>query len=228
MRQKNILIVEDDFLNRRLVKKALSENGYNVLEAKNANETLNVLENNQVDFIILDINLGKDEVNGISIGRTITDKYSIPFIYLTAYENTEIISEAIMTQPYSYLTKPFKNVDLITTIELAARKSSLTDNDKKITVKDGDYNVQIVISDINYIESKGNYLLFHTDDKTYTSRCTIKNIIEVLPESDFARVHRAYIVNKRKIERFTSKTILIKNCQIPVSKGLPHHLINSI
>ena len=219
MNSKVILIVEDDFLNRRLTKKILQENSYQVLEAKNAGEALAILNKEWVDLIILDINLGEGEMDGISLGSHIQNKQKVPFIYLTAYENTNIISEAVATSPYSYLTKPFKNSDLIASIELALIKSSKEDKPKpSIFVKDGEYKVELLVEDINFINSEGNYLLFYTNDKTFKSRATISQILELLPPSKFIQIHRAFIVNKDKIEKYNTKNVVIKNTIIPLSK----------
>jgi len=216
--EKTILLVEDNFLNQRLCKKALAENGYTVLEAKNAKEALEILRKEPVTLVILDINLGENEQNGILLGQQIKEKYSIPFIYLTAYENTEMIGQAVSTSPYSYITKPFKNSDLIASVEIAIRQSQ---NDKKykpeILVKDGEFNILLPVDEINYIESDGNYLLFHTDNKIYKTRSTIKKILEDLSENAFVQTHRAYIVNRNKIVKFSSKNIMIGETAIPVS-----------
>lgn len=219
-KEKTILLVEDDFLNRRLSKKTLVENGYIVLEAKNAKETIEILQKEEVHVAVLDINLGENEQNGITLGQQIKDQYSIPFIYLTAYENPEIINEAILTSPYSYLTKPFKNIDLITSVEIAIKQSTLkTKQSPKILVKDQDYNVELSTDEINFIESDGNYILFHTDNKIYKTRSTIKKIMETLNNSVFIQVHRAYVVNKVKIQKFNSKSLVVKDAVIPVSKN---------
>ncbi|MCA0230443.1 MAG: response regulator transcription factor [Bacteroidetes bacterium] len=219
MNSKVILIVEDDFLNRRLTKKILQENCYQVLEAKNADEALAILNKELVDLAVLDINLGDGEMDGISLGNLIQNKQKVPFIYLTAYENAIIISEAIATSPYSYLTKPFKNSDLIASIELALIKSSKEDKPKPtILVKDGEYKVELPLEDINFINSEGNYLLFYTNEKTFKSRATISQILEVLPPSKFIQIHRAFIVNKDKIEKYNAKNVVIKNTIIPLSK----------
>lgn len=229
MENRTILVVEDDFLNRRLIKKALIENTCKVVEAKNAKETFDILSKHEIDLIILDINIGEDSQDGISIGEQIKAKYNLPFIYLTAYENNEIISKAITTTPYSYLTKPFKNSDLIASVQLAIWQSG---NNKKykpsIVVKDEDYNIQLPISEIDFIESEGNYLLFHADKKVYKSRSTIKQILEILPKNNFIQIHRAYIVNKFKIEKFTIKNVVINGRQIPVSKNYFEFLNNFI
>lgn len=214
---KTILLVEDNFLNRRLCKKALVENGYTVLEAKNAKEALELLKKEQVTLAILDIKIGENEQEGISLGQQIKEKFPVPFIYLTAYENSEIIGQAVSTSPYSYLTKPFKNVDLITSIGLAIRQSA-EKHVLKISVKEEDYNVKLPVNEIIYIESDGNYLLFHTDKKVYKNRSTIKQLMETLPQSIFIQVHRAYVVNKTKIEKSDSKSLVVNNMVIPISK----------
>jgi DNA-binding LytR/AlgR family response regulator len=215
--KKIILLVEDDFLNRRLSKKALTGNNYEVIEAKNARQALDALKKENIDLVILDIHLGEKEQDGISLGKQINDKYSVPLIYLTAYENAGIIGKAVATNPSSYLTKPFKIVDLITSVEIAIRQSGKK-HVPKLMVKDGEYQVELAVDEINYIESDGNYLLFHTDKKAYKSRSTIKQILEELCGNTFVQVHRAYVVNKTKIEKFNLKSLVISNTEIPISK----------
>lgn len=217
---KTILLVEDNFLNRRLSKKVLTENGYAVLEAKNAAEALDILKKEPITLIILDINLGEDEQDGISLGQIIKGRFSVPFLYLTAYDNADIIGKAVTTSPYSYITKPFKNSDLIASVEIAIRKSA---NEPKhqpaIMLKDGNYNIRISVENINYIESDGNYLLFHTDEKVYKNRCTIKKMLEELSGSVFVQTHRAYIVNRNKIKKFNSRSVMVGETAIPVSEN---------
>ncbi len=218
MSTKTILLVEDDFLNRRLTKKVLLENNCRVVEAKNAKEALGILNTETITCAILDIHLGEEEQNGISLGKQISEKFSVPFIYLTAYENPEIIGQAVATSPYSYLTKPFKNSDLIASIEIAIRKfQSKEQQPPTIIVKDEEYHLELLLDKINYIESDRNYLLIHTDEKTYKTRSTIKKIMEELPNAIFVQTHRAYIVNKNKVEKYTAKSVLIRDIEVPVS-----------
>lgn len=218
MQHKNvILLVEDDFLNRRITRKILQENNYNTLEAKNAKEALEILKKEHIDLVILDIHLGEDEQDGISLGQQINTEIQLPFIYLTAYENPEIIGMAIATTPYSYVTKPFKSIDLINAIEIAIRQSGRK-NMQKIKVKDEEFQIDLMVEEINYILSEGNYLLFYTDTKTYKLRSTIKQILTELSSDQFIQVHRAYIINKLKIEKYNRKSLYIKNVEIPISK----------
>jgi AmiR/NasT family two-component response regulator len=59
-------------------------------------------------------------------------------VFLTAYDTADIVQKAINTSPQSYITKPFKNVDLITAVELAIRQfANLEKRKPSVLVKDG-------------------------------------------------------------------------------------------
>lgn len=224
---KTILLVEDDFLNRRLSKNPFGKRLFR-FGSKNAKETLEILKR------IVRYDYSRHPSWRRRAGRhqhraAYKDKYSIPFIYLTAYENPEIIGKAVATKPYSYLTKPFKNVDLITAVEIAFSQSAgLAKYISTILVKSDDYNVELPIDEIDYIESDGNYLLFYTNEKVFKSRSTIKQVLEELPSSRFVQTHRAYVINKVKIEKFNKKSLVIKNTEIPISKNFLDGIYNNI
>lgn len=117
--EKKILLVEDDYLNRRLTKKILSEDGYEVFEAKNASIALEILLQKNIDLVVLDIDLGKGEQDGISLGNVLREQFNIPFIYLSAYENLQVLQAAWNTSPAAFLTKPFNSNNLITALRVA-------------------------------------------------------------------------------------------------------------
>lgn len=218
MKHKKILLIEDDFLNRRVTKKILLEKEYLVSECKNVSEAIEALKCETVDLAIIDINLGDEEQGGVSLGHYIKDNYDLPFIYLTAYDNDEIIKNAIATVPSSYLTKPFKSIDLITSVEIALRQYTKKVSQHFVTVKDGEYNVELLAEDIDYIESEGNYLMLFAGNKTYKCRSTMKEIMDKLPGNMFLQTHRAFAVNKSKVEKFSLKSLVVKDKTIPISK----------
>lgn len=220
MNSKTVLLVEDDFLNRRLSKKVLVENNYRVLEAKNAKEALSLLDKEAIDFIILDINLGEQERDGISLGQEIKDTYSIPFAYLTAYEHMAVMTKAVATAPCSYISKPFKHTDLIAAVELGMRQFAPPPKRKAtLVVREGDFYTELVIEEICHIESDKNYLQFYTPDKVFKTRNTIKQIMQQLPPADFVQTHRAFIVNINRIERFSLKSLVVNGYEIPISRN---------
>ncbi|MBS1740298.1 MAG: response regulator, partial [Bacteroidetes bacterium] len=149
MEEQTILLVEDDFLNRRLCRKVLVDNAYRVLEAKNATEAKSILNKEKIELAILDINLGEGERSGITIGQELAKQYGVPFLYLTAYDSPEIINRAIATTPYAYVTKPFKNTDLLTSVALAIRQGVKPNREiLSIVVKDGEFNVDLPLADM--------------------------------------------------------------------------------
>ncbi len=105
-------------------------------------------------------------------------------------------------------------------LEIAIKQSAELPKRKPfIHVKDGEYTVELSVDKINFIESEGNYLIFYTNDKTYKLRSTIKNIMSELSTNTFVQTHRAYIVNKNKIEKFNNKSLIIKDTVIPISEN---------
>ena len=218
MTQKTILLVEDDFLNRRLTKKILLKSGYQVLESKNADEAIDIISLENIDLAILDINLGNHTEEGIELGQQIKDNYAIPFIYLTAYANIPTLTQATATKPYSYLTKPFKDIDLIAAIEIATRQAKPI-QEKLISclnLKYQDHFIALPLNEIDYIESKGNYLLCHSENKVYKYRSTVT----------FIQTHRGFLVNKDKIEKYNAKNVLINQRSIAISRHYKKNLFS--
>ncbi len=82
---KTILYVEDNLDNRTLVRRLLQASGYNVLEAANAAEALDLLNTHRPDLILMDINM--PDIDGYTLTRTIkTQEHlrSVPIVALTA------------------------------------------------------------------------------------------------------------------------------------------------
>jgi DNA-binding LytR/AlgR family response regulator len=226
MKAITILLIEDDYLNRRLTRKILAEQGFRILEAANYNEAIPILEKEFVDLLILDINLGENNLDGITIGQILKEKFAIPFIYLTAYETQDIINKAITTKPISYLTKPLKPADLLASIMMTLNKSEeIKQKDVHIIVKEDEYYLKIPIDQIDFFESEGNYLLVHSNFKVFKYRSTLLQVLGFLPGEIFLQTHRAFVVNIEKIEMFNTKHLIIKNKTIPISKNFLNKLI---
>lgn len=220
----NILLVEDEFMTRRLLKKKLAEIGHNVVaEAGNTDEALGILDTEHVDLAILDINLGKNDKDGIWLGEYIRFNKQIPFIYLSAYQTTDIVNRAIDTKPYSYLTKPFTDFSLSTTLAIAAQQFEEEKTQEPVAhlvVKDGKMLKQILLSDILFFESEGNYLVLNTINKEqFRYRVTIKTVLKSLPNNTFLQTHRAFIVNKKFVTGFDANVVKLKDREVPISKG---------
>lgn len=120
MSKFSILIVEDEPLIARDLETALNTLEYTVCGiAYNPTMALDKLASCQADLVILDVHLGANQSDGISIGQIIHDKYHLPFIYLTSFTDRATLDRAKQTCPMAYLVKPFEEEELFRTIEIA-------------------------------------------------------------------------------------------------------------
>ena len=122
MSDKRILIVEDDAIVAMTIEDSLHEMGYSVVgPAANAEDAIRIAGDEKPDLILMDIRI-QGERDGIEAASEITRSYNIPVIYLTAYSDDETIRRAAKTQPYGFLTKPFRQKEMYSTIEIALYK----------------------------------------------------------------------------------------------------------
>jgi DNA-binding NarL/FixJ family response regulator len=119
MEKKRILIVDDEIIIADDLSNTLTKLGYEVLEpALNYNEAIRAFDEQPVDLVILDINLGTKKT-GIDVANYIKNHSNTPFIYLTSFSDTRTLELAKTTMPYAYLVKPYEAVDVMTAIEIA-------------------------------------------------------------------------------------------------------------
>jgi DNA-binding NtrC family response regulator len=116
---KKILIVEDEFVVANALRITLVQAGYTVTGiASSADDADEQLLTEKPDFVILDIQLGGKR-SGIDLARKLNDDH-IAFIYLSANSSQKILEEAKATDPYGFLIKPFREQDLLVTLDIAA------------------------------------------------------------------------------------------------------------
>lgn len=102
---KNILVVDDDAINRKLLTAVLKNKGYNIIEANNGVEALSAIESNNIDLILLDVLM--PVMNGIEFLQNIKAKpqyMNIPIIVLTTDDTKK--SEVINLGANDFITKP--------------------------------------------------------------------------------------------------------------------------
>ena len=118
MKPYKILIIEDEIIVATDMKAILDDAGYDVFGiATNIKEVDNCVAKMLPDLILCDINLQND-TSGISIISEINKKYSIPFMYVSAYSDMEIVLKAGKTNPAGYITKPFSEKQLIAAVSV--------------------------------------------------------------------------------------------------------------
>jgi len=227
MSKTNILIVEDESIVAKDIQHSLKKLGYNVTNICNSGEdAIKEAANNKPDLVLMDIML-KGDMSGIDAAGQIRETLSIPVIFLTAYADEATLSKAKVTEPYGYIIKPFKEIDLHTSIEMAIYKHekesdvrkerdflfSLVENkDSKdiLFVKSNSRLVKVNTSDIFFIEALKDYVVINTNNARYTIHSTMKDIEKKLPHSDFVRVHRSFIVRIDKIIAIEQPNLILE------------------
>jgi len=110
--QKSILIVEDEVMLSAWLKMQLEDEGFLVCGCiTTGEEAIEFVKKTKPDVILMDINLVGD-IDGIEAAEMITEKSKIPIIFMTGYEEPEVVERAQKTKPVAYLTKPVEIWDL--------------------------------------------------------------------------------------------------------------------
>src|SRR6201994_678032 len=113
-----ILIVEDELLVARELRKTLERHGFKILGmARTFEKALMIMEESRPSLVLLDIFL-KGNLTGIDLAKALNEK-GIPFIYISANSNQQVLEVAKTTDPYGFIVKPFREKDLLVTIEIA-------------------------------------------------------------------------------------------------------------
>ena len=248
MAKTNVLVVEDESIVSKDIQYSLKKLGYNVVGAASTGEkAFELAMSTKPDIILMDIML-KGEINGIQTAERVKKELHIPVIYLTAYADEATLAKAKVTEPYGYIIKPFKEVDLHTSIEMALYKFSkekevlqerdllysLIENKDQTTefifVKSKSRLVKINTKDIYFVEALKDYVAINTLDSRYTIHSTMKDIVKKLPQDQFIRVHRSYIVRVDKISAIEYPNLQLENSKktIPIGGSFREDLIKRL
>jgi len=182
-------------------------------------EALAFLKANQPDFIFLDINM--PDLDGLELSRLLNN---IPVIFTTAYPKYAL--ESYEVNAIDYLLKPIafprflqaiEKVKALKEIKAGNPNRSAADDAAAIFVKSGTKTFRVLIDEIDYLETQGNNMIFHTKNAKIASRLTVNALFEILPINRFLRIHKSFIVPKDKISIIESHQITtLANSKLPI------------
>ena len=135
MKNCKILVIDDESRMRKLVRDFLTRNGYEVLEASNGEEAMDIFyEDKNIDLLILDIMMPK--MDGWEVCREIRKTSRVPIIMLTAKadERDELLGFELGVD--EYITKPFSPKILVARVEAILRRSNVNNDDGVIAIGD--------------------------------------------------------------------------------------------
>src|SRR5512135_2149330 len=121
MSSGNILVVDDEPQIRRVMRMALSSQGFEVIEARSGEEGLEKFRDHLPDLVLLDLNM--PGIGGLETCRRIRAGSAVPIIVLTVRSKEEEKVEALDAGADDYVTKPFGMKELLARIRAALRRT---------------------------------------------------------------------------------------------------------
>ena len=140
-------------------------------------------------------------------------KRNIPFVFITANQDELTLKEAARLQPAGYITKPFQRFDVA-----AALEKIRLGQQKSLKIRTNHGVEEMSPSEIFYIKGDGAYVEIYSMQGKTVQRKLLKEIAEELPEKDFVRVHRSYLINRNYLEAKRSNELTVKGTVIPISR----------
>lgn len=231
-----VILVDDEPLAQRLVEKMLEKhpNMRVVANCIDGFEAVKAIQQFQPDLVFLDIQMPK--LNGFEVLELVTDLPHV--IFTTAYD--EFALRAFEANALDYLLKPFsqERFDLalqkfrdhsenqIQKIQQFSERLPLPDEHARIVIKDGTEIKIIPTAEVIYLEAYDDYVKIFTSNGMHLKKKTMSYYEQMLPKSDFIRIHRSFIIRiseLSKIEQLDKNkyiAILRNAKQVPISRNV--------
>jgi DNA-binding LytR/AlgR family response regulator len=220
------VLIDDEPMDLMAISELIK--GYKDLEVigkfQNSIEAKKFVDSNNVDLIILDVEM--PELNGLNFIKSIENVEHIILIS----SNSNYAAESYDYSVTDYIVKPLSKERFSSAISKVKEvsESIKTSSDRDFAfVKDGTKIVRIDFNEILFIEALADYVQINTIDDRYTVLATMKSMQANLPQNDFFRVHRSYIVRKDKIKIIEDNMILMDKKNIPISRSAKQEFFNT-
>lgn len=181
-------------------------------------EAIQHIKYNKPDLLFLDISM--PGIDGLNIVKSL--EYNPLVVFSTAYsryavEGFELDAVDFLLKPYSFerfekaVLKARKLIELTTSV-------SKTYDDDCLLVKIDYQNVKIPFADIIYIEALDNYVKIFTFEKCFITLLNLKSIFFKLPENQFLRIHKSFVVSLVHISHFTHESVCLGKYSVPIGR----------
>ncbi len=216
------IIVDDEHIAHDIIKGycdllphlELVQNCYDAVEA------LECLRQQSIDLIFLDLNMPK--LKGFEFLRTLSVQPKV--IVTTAYQ--EYALEGFELNVVDYLLKPFgferflkalnKVVNVAPSTSPTLAPETSTGN--SVFLRSNKKYLQVILSDILYLEAAGNYTKIITTEQTISVRQKISELLATLQFDQLVQVHKSFAVAKNRINSIEGNRIFINEFVIPIGK----------
>jgi len=218
-----ILIVEDDLIQAEELGKGLTKLGYQVIGIiDNKTEALKFVNQQKPDLVLTDLRLKGAHLNqdGISLGKEIKSKYSIPVIFMSTHigllQHDQLTEEKVIKKPILDV----EELSIFISQKIKGKQTFLNTLFKdSFFIKAGKNNetIRIKYEDLLYIKAEGNLTSFNlADGKRYSLSTTLGTILRQIDYEPIIRVHNSYAINLKKITGYDNDSFLINDIAIPM------------
>jgi len=223
----NCIIIDDEPLAIRVIEKhILNINEIEIIaKCENAVDAFQIIQKEKIDLIFLDIQM--PELTGIEFLKTLS--YPPKVIITTAYR--EYALEGYELDVVDYLLKPISFYRFLKAIGKVYARSGYDFSENLPSIKSKNLQdeflfvkvkkklVKIFLKEILYIEKQRDYIYIKTTEKEIHTKKLISDMSETLPDEQFIRIHRSFIIAIEKVEAISPNTIVIDKFEIPIGRS---------
>jgi len=230
MKKYTYIIVDDTELDRLTTSAFLSS--YQFLEQKgtfsNAFDAMAFLKNSPIDVVFLDIDM--PEMSGIDFIRQLENAPTC--IFITSHP--EFALEGFELDALDYIVKPIqknrfetcmKRLEDYLEITQKSKLFDITYGESMIVVKDGYSQSKVNLQEIMYLEALKDYTRIITNDKKYSVRGTIGNLLDSDHFNKFIRIHKSYAVQKIFVKQIKNDLLFVnEKISLPIGRKYKENL----
>jgi DNA-binding LytR/AlgR family response regulator len=219
------LVIDDEPQAREVIKRYISQVPLLSFSGESAHalEALPLLQNHTFDLIFLDIHM--PQMKGTDFLKLLKNPPKV--ILTTAHPNYAL--EGFELDVIDYLLKPITFDRFLKAVQKAMHHVALpaetlpviqpaAKKDPYIYVRADRKMIKVLLDDIYYIESMKDYIKIVTAEGALITKQSMSSVEAMLPEDQFIRSHRSFIVSLNKIKSYTNEIIDIDKTEIPIGK----------
>lgn len=226
------IVIDDEPLARKGIKEYILDVDFlNFLgDFESASEATVLLNTQKEQLLFLDIQMPK--ITGLEFLKTL--RQPPPVIFTTAYP--EFALDGFDLNALDYLVKPISFERFLKASLKAKQYYELRQDNNIQTPIPPDYVfikvdgklVKIFFEEILFVEALQNYIAVYTESKKYITYLTLHAMAEYLPQENFLKTHKSYIVALNKVESIDGNCLNIGSHQIPISRNIKEDVMNRL
>lgn len=225
----NCIVIDDDEISRKTIEMCVQRTDFLSLVGSfpNAQEALNYTATNKCDLIFLDIEM--PEINGIDFLKNFKSAAQI----IVVSGKKDYAADAFDFDVTDYLVKP---VEYARFLKAAIRASEVKTNfqvpaadSNDIFIKKDSRLIKLDARQILWVEALADYVnIYCANGERHTLLATMKLMEDKLKKTDFARIHRSYIIRLDKIKEIEENSVSVGGKLLPISRGYKDNLYKKL